>query len=102
MRTAAVQHKALPLCAQIDTLRASLENAALSGSFQEVLALSRELDLLINQVMLSPRRKLRTGYKLSAMDSHLYQSRPHAHRCGVRRTSSSPAFPYANSSGLPV
>lgn len=64
-RTAIHSNEYEVLCTWIARLRAQLEDAALSSSAEETLALSQQLDVLLNRLMLSRSRNLRCSYPLS-------------------------------------
>lgn len=71
MYTIMHHHKYPALCAQIDALRTQLEHAALSCP-ETALTLSRELDALMNQLMLSHEKRLRRHLSVSETDLHVY------------------------------
>lgn len=71
MYTIMPHHKRDTLYAQINALRTQLEHAALSCP-EKALTLSRELDALMNQLMLSREKQLRRHLSVSAADLHVY------------------------------
>ena len=76
MSTVKPRRKTPSLNAQIEDLRAQLEKAAFCAPPQEVLALSRRLDALINQAMLSTNdRTFRSCYRLSIPPKFLCEPR---------------------------
>ena len=77
MHTAIHSNEYEALCTQIDQLRAQLEVAALSSPLEETLALSQQLDTLLNRLMLSRTRKLRRSYPLSILNRPICCA-PHA------------------------
>lgn len=71
MYTIMHHHNHHALCAKIVALRTQLEHAALSCP-EKALTLSRELDALMNQLMLSREKRLRRHLSVSAADLHMY------------------------------
>lgn len=100
MYTVMSPNEYIALCAQIEQLRTQLEDASLSGTVDETLALSQKLDTLLNRLMLGRSGRLRSSGACTPADSRVYYvstSAPYVDKAAARRF-----FPFVTRHSRPV